>query len=231
MTIAGFDPSGGAGLLADIKTFERFRCQGFAVQTANTMQTEDQFVRPNWVPKDQLLEQLQLILQAHQFSWVKIGLIESIAVLKEVISSLQKQGRQKIIWDPVLRASAGYDFEHDLSALKAVATDCFLITPNRQEAEKIFGPAYEQEVMNLSHQCKVLVTSSGTDHLYQAGKCQRFRPRAGNYTEKHGSGCVLSSAITAHLALGYPMQKSMLRSKRYIERYLQSSPSLLGYHS
>ena len=231
MTIAGYDPSAGAGVLADVKTFERLRCYGFAVQTANTIQTENQFIKPNWIPVDQILEQLNLIQQSHHFPWVKIGLVESLAVLKQIVDCLKENGESRIIWDPVLSASAGYDFDHDLAALEDVLAECYLVTPNRDEAQRMMAGEVELAANKMSGHCKILVTSSGKDELFEKGSKRVFKAKPGTYFEKHGSGCVLSSAITAHLALGYPLQKSILRSKRYIERYLASSPSLIGYHS
>ena len=67
LTIAGFDPSGGAGILADVKTFEQNKCIGMAVQTANTIQTEDEFLSVNWVNEDIVIKQLEKLLIKYTF--------------------------------------------------------------------------------------------------------------------------------------------------------------------
>ena len=77
LTIAGFDPSGGAGILADCKTFEQNKTQGLAVITANTLQTEDSFKRVDWMTDEIILEQLNLLLDRYKIRFIKIGLIVS----------------------------------------------------------------------------------------------------------------------------------------------------------
>ncbi len=238
LTIAGFDPTGGAGTLADIKTIEKLKCRGMAVQTANTIQSEDTFLSVNWINEEQILGQLEFIIQHYSFAAVKIGLVPSLSFLNQALDLLDTLGsRPKIIWDPVLSASAGFDFEQDLSEIKACLSRVDWITPNWNEAHKITG---EEEVLeackSLSSLTKVYLKGGhntddlGTDYLIENGNIQRFRPRLGNYFEKHGSGCVLSAALASNLAKGYPNKKAILRTKRYIEQFLKSSTSLLGYH-
>ncbi|MBN4070964.1 hydroxymethylpyrimidine/phosphomethylpyrimidine kinase [Crocinitomix catalasitica] len=239
LTIAGFDPSGGAGILADIKTFERHRCLGFAVQTANTIQTEDSFEETNWIASETIVKQLLELLKKQQFKWVKIGLIESLSLLKELTSHLKKAGDIRIVWDPVLRTSTGFDFKHDLRILKEILKDVYLITPNKAEARNLImtdelwaeSADLEFAAKKMSEKCRIYMTSEGDDALFENGEMRNYRSKSGTFWEKHGSGCVLSSALTANLAHGYPLHKSILRSKRYVERYLSSSQSLLGYHA
>ncbi|MBN4072672.1 hydroxymethylpyrimidine/phosphomethylpyrimidine kinase [Crocinitomix catalasitica] len=239
LTIAGFDPSAGAGILADIKTFEKLRCYGFAVQTANTVQTENTFEEPNWIPVEIILKQLSELLRLRQFKWVKIGLIESMSVLKEIIDQLKQFGNPKIIWDPVLRTSSGFDFKHDLRMVKQILRDVYLVTPNKDEAQSLIlsdklraeSGELELATKKMSESCKIMVTSDGDDVLFENGEIRNYKAKFGAYWEKHGSGCVLSSAITSNLALGHPLHKSILRSKRYVEHYLASNQGMLGYHS
>ena len=82
LTIAGFDPSGGAGILADIKTIEANKCLGFAVCTANTIQNENEFVSPNWITEKEVFAQLEVLMKIHTFDYVKIGLISSFEFLQ-----------------------------------------------------------------------------------------------------------------------------------------------------
>ena len=69
LTIAGFDPSGGAGILADVKTIEANKCAAFAVCTANTIQNETEFISANWIAEDEVFAQLDILLKEHQFEF------------------------------------------------------------------------------------------------------------------------------------------------------------------
>ena len=115
----------------------------------------------------------------------------------------------------------------------------YIITPNWNEVKILSGVENGQEgAKKLSEYVKVYLKGGhnpddlGKDFLFENTERQTFNPKARNktYYEKHGSGCILSSAITANLANGYPLQKSCLKSKRYIEGVLASSKTLLGRH-
>ncbi|MGE0561647.1 MAG: hydroxymethylpyrimidine/phosphomethylpyrimidine kinase [Flavobacteriales bacterium] len=239
LTIAGFDPSGGAGILADIKTFEAHKCLGFAVITANTIQSESEFIAPNWINEDEVLNQLRFILKQHRFEYVKIGLIPSLEFLTRLNSELiNHYPSLKIIWDPILSASTGFDFKHDLSALKEMLKDIYLITPNWEEIKQLSGNEdAKMGAEELSQFTSVYLKGGhnekdpGKDYLFFEGKVYPLNPKNKKpIYPKHGSGCVFSSALTANLASGFPILKAALRSKRYVEKYLSSSSTLLGYH-
>ena len=238
MTIAGFDPSGGAGILADIKTFEAHKCLGFAVQTANTIQTEDRFVEVNWILDDQILKQLKELQAQYQFDMVKIGLIPSLTVLDRVIDQLRSvHSKVQIIWDPVLAVSAGFDFEHDLSSIEQVLGKIDFLTPNWNEMARICPSKNQMDgAREFSKYCKIYLKGGhnseklGTDFLMEDGKLKGFNPKMGSYSPKHGSGCVFSAALASNLLKGYPLQKAILKSKRYIEKVLKSNVTPLGYH-
>lgn len=240
LSIAGFDPSGGAGVLADIKTFEQHKCIGMAVQTANTIQTEDEFVSVNWLNENTIINQLELLLSKYRFDYVKIGLIPNLEFLKAIITILKAKNTDiKIIWDPVLSASAGFDFKYSLNELESVLNQIYLITPNWNEV-KILSKNTDALVgaKFLSQFTKVILkgghneSNLGKDYLFQNGVSKSFNPKKTVkpiYT-KHGSGCVFSSSIAANLQRGYPLHKSVLKAKRYIEGFLSSNKTLIGKH-
>lgn len=238
LTIAGFDPSGGAGILADIKTIEANKCLGFAVCTANTIQNESEFVSPNWITEKEVFAQLEMLMKIHNFEYVKIGLIPSLDFLRKINSKLITQNLSlKIIWDPILSASVGFDFKHDLSELKTVLKDVYMITPNWNEIKQLSGN--EDALVGatlLAQYTRVYLkgghhpTAKGKDYLFFDGKVNVFMPKKKVNYEKHGSGCVFSSALTANLAKKYPVVKACLRSKSYMYKFLNSSPTLLGTH-
>lgn len=240
LTIAGFDPSGGAGLLADIKTFEQNKCIGMAVQTANTIQTEDEFLSVNWIDENIVFQQLETLLNKYKFSFVKIGLMPSLQFLQIAIQICKQSNEKiKIVWDPILSASAGFNFNHNLDLLKEVLKDVYLITPNWDEVKILSGSNESIDgAKELSSLTKVYLKGGhnpndlGKDYLFEKEEQKTFNPKITNKSlyAKHGSGCVLSSAIAANLNQGYTLQKSILKSKRYIEGFLGSNKSLIGRH-
>jgi len=238
LTIAGFDPSGGAGLLADVKTIEANKCAAFAVCTANTIQNENEFVAVNWIAEDEVFAQLDILLKSHQFEFVKFGLVPSLKFVKTVISKLKRHNSSlKIVWDPILSASAGFEFNHDLSLLNEVLKDIYIITPNWNEVKQLSGNEEAhlgaQQIANFTN---VYLKgghnpeTKGKDYFYFEKKVLAFNPKIKVLYEKHGSGCVFSSALTSNLAFDYPIIKTCLRSKAYMYKFLNSSPTLLGFH-
>ncbi|MFN3403428.1 MAG: hydroxymethylpyrimidine/phosphomethylpyrimidine kinase [Cytophagaceae bacterium] len=240
LAIAGLDPSAGAGLLADIKTFEQNKVYAFGISSASTVQNDSNFYSVSWVPFEEMKEQMEKLFDKFSVSWVKIGLIENLETLKKIIFFLkEKQPQVKIIWDPVLSASAGFTFHDDwkLSNISEVLDHIYMITPNWNEIKKIIPDATPLIAAGMiSRQCKVYlkgghnIETPGKDFLIIDGKEHPFNPKAGNVYPKHGSGCVLSSALTANLASGYTLIKSCLRSKDYTYKILKSNNRLLGYH-
>ena len=116
LTIAGFDPSAGAGVLADVKTFENIGVYGFAVTTSITYQNENKFGDVKWLSIKQIKNQIYPILELHKIEFVKVGLIEDFKTLSAIIELLKAHNPTiKIIWDPILRASAGFNFHKKIS--------------------------------------------------------------------------------------------------------------------
>jgi hydroxymethylpyrimidine/phosphomethylpyrimidine kinase len=241
MTIAGFDPTAGAGLLADIKCFEQLDVYGFGICTALTIQTDIDFLKNDWLSAEQIIDQMAPLLSRFQVSAVKIGLIEDISIILQVITYLKKHLPDiRIVMDPVLKASAGYrfhDWEDGLKQLQPILTQIDLITPNYPEMMSLGG---KQEVFTAAKAWAVYVpvllkgghleTHTGTDYLFAQGEVHVLTPSGTPIYQKHGSGCVLSSAITAQLAKGFSLAEACILAKRYVEQFLNSNQSLLGHH-
>jgi len=165
-------------------------------------------------------------------------LIQSTAFLFELIERLKsEQSNLKIIWDPVLSASAGFDFNQNLDDLESVLKGIDILTPNWNEVTQLTKNSDALEgAVELSQLTKVYLKgghnlkAKGKDYFIVEKQINVFNPKPGNYSDKHGSGCVFSSALAANLARGYPEKKAILRSKRYIEQFLKSNTGLLGYH-
>ncbi len=113
----------------------------------------------------------------------------------------------------------------------------FLITPNFIEVCQLTGNENAKEAaMLLSKQCRVYlkgghsVQERGIDFLYQGGEPLQFLPSETTLSQKHGSGCMLSSAMAAHIALGKSLEEACRLAKNYIEKLLKSNENLLAYH-
>ena len=241
LSIAGYDPSAGAGVLADVKTLENIGVYGFAATTCITYQNENKFGDVKWLSLKQIKNQIYPILELHKIQFVKIGLIEDFKTLTAIIELLKAHNPIiKIIWDPILRASAGFDFHKKISKkeLKYILKNIFLITPNWNEIKPLSNEddaIYGAE--KLAKHCAVFlkgghnIETPATDLLFIEDSIEVFHPTKITQLEKHGSGCVLSSAITAYLALGNSLQQACELAKVYTYHFLISNETKLGYHS
>ena len=239
LSIAGFDPSGGAGILADIKTFEAHHTLGLGVCSALTYQTESVFEGVSWIAQEQIRNQLAPLLKAYTFDYVKIGLIENIGVLNSIINYLlSKNPAIRIVWDPILSASAGYEFHTSIpeKQLIELIEKIYLITPNLKEIKQLLPRLAEEEAaMQLSKHCTVFLkgghslTNTSNDILFTKGEKVVFESER-LHNDKHGTGCVLSSSITALLAKGVSLEEACKKAKEYTANFLTSTSTLLGYH-
>ena len=240
LSIAGFDPSGGAGLLADCKALEANGVYGLGVCTALTIQNDVTFERVSWVAPADIRDQIRLLLARFPIDFVKIGLFENLAQLLELTRCLKGQNpRLQFVWDPVLKATAGYEFHQrpDPELLRALCAEMALLTPNRPEVLRLWSaPTAEAAAEAVSAWCPVLLKgghaagAEATDLLFGSGAVQAFSAPRLPHGEKHGSGCVLSAAILAQLARGVALADACRLGQVYTATVLASNPSLLGYH-
>ena len=245
LSIAGFDPSGGAGVLADIKTFEVNKVLGMGVVTGLTFQNDSEFDGVKWMEISEIIKQIEVLSRKFKFEFVKIGMIKDLEMLEPIISILNTQySITKIIWDPILKASAGFEihnpdsYRYEKEKLIFILKNIFLITPNMNEIRILTNENNELiAAKELSKYCNVFLKgghsekNKGRDYLFTTeGKEFSFRPKEISEVGKHGSGCVLSSAITANLAKGFNLHRSCLRAKDYTTKFLMSSKTLIGHH-
>lgn len=243
LTIAGFDPSSGAGLTADIKTMEALKCYGLGVCTSNTVQNDIVFEACHWSSIDQIKAQIGLLFDRFKIDIVKIGIVENWLVLNKVIDILiERNCSIRIILDPIIRSSTSYDFnkmeQQNMILFEEILKKIYLITPNYDEVKSLYKKLEVDDTINkIQTMTNILLKGGhrsdiGVDDLYQKnGKHYKFKPNDVNVSDKHGSGCVLSSAICCFLAFGNSLNKSCEKGKNYTERFLASNNSLLGFHS
>ncbi len=234
ISIAGLDPSGGAGLTADIKTFEALGVQGLAVATAVTYQNEQQFIGLEWVPLEQIEKQLESILDFYPISGIKIGIIQNLDILIHILHKIrQSHPYIPIVWDPVRSASAGYAFHSELKAaeIEHILQNVDVMTPNVKEynwLKKLGLPVSDCE---CAAHFVTGVQSDGKNVSDCLTTCEgkwNFDGKALEGFEKHGSGCVLSSALAAYLAKGVPMREACALSKTFARDFLKSTEGKLG---
>ena len=241
LSIAGFDPSGGAGIVSDVKTFEAHDTYGLSVCSAITSQNEIDFFDVKWLSLEEILNQINPLASYYNFEIIKIGLIQDINVLGELINHLSSLIENcKIIWDPILSSTSGYLFHQNISykQLENICNQLYLITPNYNEAGQLGTEDNAESTSTmLSHCCSVLLKGGHTkspttkDVLYANGKASSVFEGSRRIYDKHGTGCVLSASIAANLAKGYSLIESCSLAKAYIHKFLESNKSKIGYHN
>ena len=239
MSVAGFDPSSGAGVSADLKTFEATESYGLGVCTSITFQNEDTYAGTHWLTPEEIVRQCEMQLRHHEPEYVKIGLVESFEALDEVTRWLREHCPGcRIVWDPILKASAGHVFHaEDTGRLNQVLPRLYLVTPNTEEVYRLFGQgATAEKVQRLCRQHGLNVLWKGghnegeesTDCLITPEKVYRFTLRKSPYA-KHGTGCMLSAALLSHLAQGDDLPTACNKAQVYVGQVIESNDSLLGY--
>ena len=238
LTVAGFDGSGGAGIIADIKAFESFGVYGQAVSTANTIQNESEFMEPGFLPWNTILAQLEALYRKRSFDFVKIGLIPSAEILKNVVEYIRKHSPKAfIIWDPILSASAGYHFfsAQEVDSFLPWLNQIDLITPNQNEFTFLgLGLAACRDEVKIGSDFAVLLKGGhqqgdmSTDTLWYENQQIKFSSKRLPGKGKHGTGCTLSAAILANLALGHSLVESCQIAKNYLDQFLKGGEGLLG---
>lgn len=231
LSIAGFDPSSGAGVLADCATFQKIGVPYCAVTTAVTWQNSTQFFGLEWKHYQNIQSQIKALENEFQFDCIKIGLIKNMFVLTRVLDYVTDRFPDcKIIWDPVLTATAGYVFQKHITPQEwqSVARQLYLVTPNLNEVqtlcpdkEPIDGAIYLSEYMNTFLKGGHAKGEESVDTLYYSGDTFQYNAARINGTNVHGTGCVLSAAITAYLYQGHILPTACEKAKEFVTNYIQ----------
>ncbi|MBA3663996.1 MAG: hydroxymethylpyrimidine/phosphomethylpyrimidine kinase [Bacteroidetes bacterium] len=238
LTIAGLDPSSGAGLTADVKTFEQLKVYGLAVCTGLTLQTENEFVSVSWRKIEEVKQEMNLLLNKYPVKAVKFGIVPSFEFLRILLECIKEHDRKiQVVVDPVWRSSTGFEFNQD-NFTNDVLKNISLITPNLPELEFLSGAKSNEQYLNeIREFTNILlkgghkISGTGLDVLYTKTTTVEFISEQKNISAKHGSGCVLSAAITAELARGENLENACALGKKYIENFLSTNKSLLGFHA
>lgn len=242
LSIAGFDPSGGAGISADLKVFDHLGALGLGALSCLTEQTENQFFRVCWEPLDSTISTIEMLGKRYPISAAKIGLAKDFSTIIRYIEAIRRATNPgiPIVVDPISAPTASEhptDFlQSDREAAKSLLAPQIILTPNLPEAELYFGQ--ETLLPSLCQSTGATIVLKGghgensdiVDRLYTSdGECQILKhPRAQG--TKHGTGCIFSAVITASLALGCAMPKAIVRAQQYLYHYVNSHRGGLGLH-
>lgn len=250
LSCAGSDPSGGAGIQADLKTFEAFRCYGLAIPTVLTVQNTQGVSALYPLPLEALSAQLEALYQDIPLHALKIGLLPSPEAVACLAEAIKRFSISSVVLDPVLQSTSGFDFggEDLIQALKEkLLSSLTLLTPNLPELLSLTGFLKEKPVslskssilhlaqdLSQHYGCAVLVKGGhrdlkeekeeeAEDLLVQGKEIEVFKqPWISSPTPFHGTGCTLSSAIAAGLAWGFPLSKAVYHAKAYITGALRA---------
>jgi hydroxymethylpyrimidine/phosphomethylpyrimidine kinase len=242
LTIAGSDCSAGAGAQADLKTFQHFRVHGLTAITCVVSETALTVRAVHAVPPALLEDQLSLMLDSFPLRAAKTGMLLSAAHIETTARVLRNYPQLQLVVDPVMIASTG-DPLLEPDAIDAYRELLFplatLITPNLHEAQALLGKtiAHESELdaaaIELQQKCQTAVLLKGghldhpecIDALVEANGIQRFSSPRLAVQASHGTGCTLSAAITAQLALGAELPVAIANAKSYLNETLRQSYS------
>ncbi|MGX8832642.1 bifunctional hydroxymethylpyrimidine kinase/phosphomethylpyrimidine kinase [Amedibacillus sp. YH-ame6] len=232
LTIAGTDPTGGAGAQADLKTFMAHKVYGMSIITAlvaqNTLGVRDIM---NVTPKF-LEEQFDCVFEDIEPDAIKIGMVSEPELIHKIVEKLQQYNAQNIVVDPVMVSTSGSRLLAD-RALRALKEELLplavIITPNIPEAEVLSDLSIHSKDDMISA-AKVIATffdgyilikgghfeDRADDLLYHNGNAFWLPSERIDNPNSHGTGCTLSSAIASNLALGYNVHKSVALAKGFI---------------
>jgi hydroxymethylpyrimidine/phosphomethylpyrimidine kinase len=244
LSIAGSDSGGGAGIQADLKTFAALGCFGMTAITALTAQNTCGVRSIHGVPPEMLRNQIDAVLEDIGVDAVKVGMLHSPDIVRTVAQAIDRHQIQRVVFDPVMVATSGAKLIDD-PAIAVLVAEMFpramLITPNLDEAALLVGrPLNSPQDMALAaaeligRGARAVLLKGGhltgdtvMDLLLQPGAEPLWMqaPRI-DTANTHGTGCTLSSAIAANLALGALLPEAVKKARTFVRQALQAGASV-----
>ena len=233
LTIAGFDPSGGAGVLADVRTFAAFGVNGVAAITSLTFQDEHEFFGAVHQSVATVRSQVQALTRRYSIVSTKTGMLPTAEVVREVARLFRDGKLPPPVVDPVLVSSSGKPLMED-SAVSVLKNELFgvsrVVTPNIPEAEKLTGLQITSELLMREAAAQIrnigaravlikgghLGGDQSIDVLDDGGQVTVFRGERIQGAALHGSGCLLSAAIAAGLGKGMTLENAVADAKHFV---------------
>ncbi|WP_296873003.1 bifunctional hydroxymethylpyrimidine kinase/phosphomethylpyrimidine kinase [uncultured Methanobrevibacter sp.] len=225
MSIAGVDPSGGAGVFADLKTFQAIGVYGTGIVTALTSQNPYKFFSTQPVSPDYIEEQIDSVMDAYEVEFIKTGMLYSPEIIKLVSEKIKEYDLKSVV-DPVMVATSGGDLTgEDIADAfnKHLIPNSILTTPNVSEAERLSGIKInsKEDAIKATEliDCNCFITGGHLDGVNVININDEITIKKQDLIETenlHGSGCNLSSAITAYLAKENSLMDSCLKAMDYV---------------
>jgi len=241
LTIAGSDPSGGAGIQADLKTFHQRHVYGMGVISLLTVQNTRAVKEVLVIGPEKVAAQLKAILEDIPPHAVKLGALGHEGVIRAIAPMLRELSRPLVV-DPVMMSKQGVPLlvQKAIEVLKKeILPLATLITPNLDEAEKLTGkPVQDVEAMKEAAKRisdfgpKAVLIKGGhlegdaVDVFYQDGKVEHFSAKRLDQPHTHGTGCAYSAVITAELAKGQGLVEAIGVAKKFITAAIEKSSPL-----
>ncbi len=241
LSIAGSDPSGGAGIQADLKTFAALGAYGAAAITALTVQNTQGVQSSLVLPADMVAAQADAVLTDLHPDAVKIGMTGNKEVIAALAQLLKKRQPPCVVLDPVMVSTSGHaliDPEAQQSLLRGLAPCATVMTPNLPELHALCGKdiSPEEGAKRLMEQsgCPYVLVKGGheagsiaADLLYHInGDSYRFESKRITTNNTHGTGCTLSSAIAAYMAQGFSVPEAVGKAKDYIQEAISAARNI-----
>ena len=240
LTIAGVDPSGGAGIIADIKTFSAFGCFATAAIASLTFQNTQGVFGAVAESADTVRQQILPVLDDFDVAAVKTGMLSSTDIVKTVVKLLKPQQVKNLVVDPVMIAKGGQALLKP-DAIDTIKKELFplalLVTPNVHEAQQLSGIeitslADARRAAKIIHQfgCANVLIKGGhlasdraTDLLYDGRFFNIYKGEFIDTPHTHGTGCTFASAIAAHIARGKTVPDAVQAAKTYLTEAIRHS--------
>jgi hydroxymethylpyrimidine/phosphomethylpyrimidine kinase len=241
LSIAGFDPTAGAGVAADLKTFAAHNCYGVAAVTAIATQGTGGVRAVQPIAADVLRAQLEALLADVTLAAAKIGMLATRANVQAVAETLEKAKLAHVVLDPVLRATSGAELL-DAAGARELPKRLFalasMITPNVAEAAVLSGVEIKS-LDDMKRAADKLHTMGARAVVITGGDLEKpmdllfdgatFTPFGGQRVKSectHGTGCTFSSAIAANLAAGRQLADAVMLAKAYVVKAIEKGYSL-----
>jgi len=243
LTIAGSDSGGGAGIQADLKTFQTFNVFGMSVVTSVTSQNTLNVRSILDVDSNIVADQIDMIMEDMGCDAAKTGMVSNKEIIDVIANKVKEHGIDKLVVDPVMVSKSGARLlkkEAEKELMLKLLPLAYLITPNIPEAELITGielktkddikiaaeKIYELGAANVLIKGGHSDDYSSTDLLFDGENFRIFSNKRIKSKNTHGTGCTLSSAITASLAKGHSLADSIRIAKDFITRSIENAPDI-----
>lgn len=252
LTIAGSDPSGGAGIQADLKTFAALEVYGASVIAALTAQNTKGVTAIHDVPGDFIGAQMDAVFSDLDIAAVKIGMLSQVTAIKAVAAGLRRHHAKNMVLDPVMAATSG-DRLLAADAIAALRRELIpfvlVVTPNLAEAAALSGASLARNEGEMEVQAREIMSLGARNVLIKGGhgdgdesvdiligqsrgfgEVVRMSAKRIATKNTHGTGCTLSSAIAAGLAKGRDLITATQEAKAYVTAAIANADALQVGH-